>query len=153
MLWTAGLPASHTRICTSSAIASRPYPLTRQQQLPQITLIILVMFLLPTPSSLALPSVFFNLDSIDIQPLDDPGSILRVCTEFHVSDITLGPGIAAVKLEFSPDGPSAVSYASNDAVCADGVERGGRYRARIMLVDDRDGSQLPARAPPPGASS
>ena len=126
MPWTAGLPAPHSRIVTSSAFASRPYPLTRQHQLPQIMLIILVMFLVPTPSSLALPSIFFNLESIDIQPLDDQGSILRICTEFHASDITLGPGIAAVKLEFSPDGPSAVSYASNEPLCADGVERGGR---------------------------
>jgi hypothetical protein len=105
------------------------------------------------PASFALPSIFFNLESIDIQPSDDDGSRLRVCTEFHASNVTLGRGAAAVKLQFSPDGPSAIAHSTGDAVCVDGVERGGRYRAAILLVHDRDGSELPVQPPPPGASS
>ena len=146
---TGSLQAPHARYACSSASFCLP-PLCRR--LPLIPIALAVILLHPQ-SSLALPSIFFDLGSIDIQPLDEQGSVLRICTEFHVSNISLRRGAAAVKLQFSPDGPSAVSYSSNDALCADGVERGGRYRVQIMLVDDRDGSELPAQSPPPGSSS
>jgi hypothetical protein len=125
----------------------------QQRILPPVMLFALFTFMIPAPSSCALPSIFFNLDYIDIQPLNDQESILRVCTEFRVAGITLGRGLAAAKLSFSPDGPSATSHTTQDAMCVDGVERGGRYRAQLMLVDDIDGSELPVRSPPPGASS
>ena len=148
MRWEAS--ADSLQACSITSIC--PPPQCRRWQLPPVTFIVLAVFLVHPPSSLALPSIFFDLGSIDIQPLDEQGSILRICTEFHVSNISLGPGVAAAKLQFSPDGPSAVSYSSSDVLCADGVERGGRYRVQIMLVDDRDGSELPAQSPP-GASS
>ena len=116
-------------------------------------LVALFTFMIAPPSSCALPSIFFNLESIDIQPLNEQGSMLRVCTEFGVAGITLGRGSTAAKLLFSPDGPSATSHTTLDALCVDGLERGGRYRAQLVLVDDIDGSQLPVQAPPPGASS
>ena len=120
---------------------------------PALMLATIVSLMLSLPPSFALPSVFFNLESIDIQPMDDQGSLLRVCAEYHASNVTLARGSAAVKLQFSPDGPSATSYAPSDVLCVDGIERGGRYRAQIMLIDDRDGSELNVQSPPPGASS
>ncbi len=139
----------------SSSITRRSSASHNKQQriLPPVMLFALLTFMIPAPSSCALPSIYFNLESIDIQPLNDQESILRVCTEFRVAGITLGRGLAAAKLLFSPDGPSALSHTTQDAMCVDGVERGGRYRAQLMLVDDIDGSELPVRPPPPGASS
>jgi hypothetical protein len=138
----------------SSIINPRPSPRSwRMLPPPALMFITFVSILVFLPWSVALPSVFFNLESIDIQPMDDQGSLLRVCAEYHASNVTLAQGIAAVKLHFSPDGPSATSYAPSDALCVHGVERGGRYRAQIMLIDDRDGSELNVQSPPPGASS
>ena len=140
--------------CISSITRRSPASHNKQQRiLPPVMLFALLTFMFPAPSSCALPSIYFNLESIDIQPLNDQESILRVCTEFRVAGITLGRGLAAAKLLFSPDGPSALSHTTQDAMCVDGVERGGRYRAQLVLVDDIDGSQLPVQAPPPGASS
>ena len=146
-----GCVSAHDARAASSSI--RPRASSRTGQLSRAVMIfILIMFMSP-PASFALPSIFFNLESIDIQPLDEGGSRLRVCAEFHASNVTLGRGVAAAKLKFSPDGPSAIAHATGDAVCVDGVERGGRYRASIVLIDDRDGSELPVQPPPPGVSS
>jgi hypothetical protein len=36
--------------------------------------------------------MFFDLGSIDIQPLDEQGSVLRICTEFRVNYISAARG-------------------------------------------------------------
>ena len=137
----------------SAVFVFGPSALIRQPHLPPALALIFLIIICFPPQSLSSPSIFFNLESIDIQPMDDLGSYLRVCAEFLLSNITLGRGLVAAKLQFSPDGPSAVSHTASDVLCVDGVERGGRYRAQIMLVDDRDGSELPSQLPPPGFSS